>query len=122
MFVLVNRKFILGGGFMINPLMYALLLALIFLVGCSNQSILDYDDDDVAAIVNGEEITIRDLRFLYADEKVLDNIDGTVKARSVMQEAKQIGLDVSQEINEETEVKSDLPPKDTDDPARKSIR
>lgn len=68
------------------------------LAGCN--SISKYEDDDVAAIVRGEEITVGELRFLYADDKVLDNLDGTIKAKLAVQEAKRLNLDVSDKLQE----------------------
>lgn len=95
-------------------------IALIFAVGCTNIS--DYDDADIAAIVKGEEIKVGELRFLYPDEKVLDMIEGTVKLKLVMQEAKQMDMNVTDEINQKIEEGKNLPPKDTEDSPLQSIR
>jgi len=104
----------------IKFLKYPFFIILILVVGCTNQ--LNYNDDDIAAIVNGEEITIGELRFLYADEQVLDMIEGTVKFRLVEQEAKRMNLDVTDEINQEIEGRQDLPPKNAEDAIAKSTR
>ena len=74
------------------------LSCLMFLAGCN--SISKYEDDDVAAIVRGEEITVGELRFLFEDDKVLDNLDGTIKAKLVEQEVKRMNLDVSEKLQE----------------------
>lgn len=97
---------------MLKPLKYAFLIFFIFTVGCTD--ITRYNDDDIAAIVKGEEITIGELRFLYPDENVLERIEGTVKAELVIKEAKQMNLDVSEEIKETVELRGELPPKDVD--------
>lgn len=75
-----------------------LLSCLIFLGGCN--PISKYDDDDVAAIVRGEEITVGELRFLFADDKVLDYVDGHIKAKLAEQEVKRMNLDVSDKFDE----------------------
>ena len=48
-----------------------MLIFFIFLVGCSDS--LKYSDEEVAAIVRGEEITIGELRFLYPDNMSTGN-------------------------------------------------
>ncbi|MCT2534372.1 hypothetical protein NC661_15000 [Aquibacillus koreensis] len=78
--------------------MGVLLTGLIFIVGCNED--FDYENEEVAAIVRGEEITIGELRFLYPDKKALDNLDGTIKATLAIQEAKKMDLDVSEEMKE----------------------
>ncbi|WP_067724524.1 hypothetical protein [Oceanobacillus damuensis] len=81
-----------------------LICMMIFIVGCSDIS--DYDDYDVAAIVRGEEITVGDLRFLYPDDRILEYLDGTIKAKLAEQEVKELNLDVSQELKEIQDTKS----------------
>lgn len=95
---------------MIRYFTFIFLIAFIFVIGCSaDTDISDYDDADIVAIVNEEEITVKDLRLLYLDEKALDMIQGTVKARLVLQEAKKMNLDVSEEINQEIESRKTMP-------------
>lgn len=84
-------------------------------MGCSNS--FKYSDNEVAAIVKGEEITIGELRFLYPDHKVLDMIDGTVKAELVVQEAKKMNFDVSEEVKVMVEGFGSYPPSDHVDAA-----
>ena len=74
-----------------------ILIVTLLLAGCSNT--LPYNDEDVAAIVRGEEITIGELRFLYPDNFVLEMVEGTVKAELVMQEAKKMKIDVTEKVN-----------------------
>lgn len=75
-----------------------LFLWILLLNGCS--STLPYADDDVVAVVRGEEITIRDLRFLYPDDEVLDKIEYSIQERLVIQEAKRMNLDVTEQLEE----------------------
>lgn len=97
---------------------------LLVLVGCS--SISKYEDDDVAAVVRGEEITVGELRFLYSDDKVLENLDGMIKAKLAVQEAKRLNLDVSDKLQEIQETKSAAielyPPKDDNSEMAKERR
>ncbi|WP_432360038.1 hypothetical protein [Sporosarcina sp. UB5] len=99
-------------------------ICLIILAGCN--SISNYDDEDVAAIVRGEEITVGEMRFLYPDDKVLENLDGMIKARLAVQEAKRLNLDVSEKLQEIQETKSSVvehyPSKDDDSEMAKEMR
>ncbi|WP_096154166.1 MULTISPECIES: SurA N-terminal domain-containing protein [Bacillus] len=97
-----------------------IVIYLIFLTGCSDSP--KYNDEDVAAIVRGEEITIGELRFLYPDEKILSMIDGTIKATLIIQEAKKMNIDVSLEVKETIEALSDYPPDHIDTKTANSIR
>lgn len=93
---------------------------MIFLIGCnaSVSDISDFDDSDVAAIVNGEEITIGELRFLYNDDEILGNLDGTIKAKLAEQEVKKMNIDLSQKLEEIKDsygiTKNIYPPEDDD--------
>lgn len=95
-------------------------LGLLFIFGCSDS--FAYEDEEVAAVVRGEEITIGELRFLYPDDKVLNNIEGTAKAELIVQEAKKMNLDVSEEIEETVQAMGGYPPDDVDTSAAESIR
>lgn len=96
------------------------LFSIFFMIGCSES--FEYDDEEVAAIVRDEEITIGELRFLYPDDKVLNNIEGTVKAELIVQEAKKMNLDVSEEIEETVHAMGGYPPEDINTSAADSIR
>lgn len=99
---------------------YILLICFFIIVGCTNS--LDYKDEDIAAIVRGEEITIGELRFLYPDEKILSYIDGTVKAKLVIQKAKRLNIDVSKQVKQTIEAFGEYPPKSVDTSIGNSIR
>lgn len=90
------------------PLIIISLFLLASLVGCNskteNQSNLEeYKDNDVAAIVGDKEITIGDLRLLYRDEEVLENIEGSAKLELLKQEVKRMGVDVTDDIHSQKE-------------------
>lgn len=74
-----------------------ILLVCIFLAACQNVS--KYDEDDIAAIIRGEELTISELRFLYPDDMIFENLEGTVKGKLAMQEAREMKLDISEELS-----------------------
>jgi hypothetical protein len=80
---------------------------MLFIVGCNEGVISYYDDTEVAAIVRGEEITVGDLRFLYPDDRIIDYLDGTIKAKLAEQEVKGLNLHVSQELQEIKDTKSE---------------
>ncbi|MBD7983372.1 hypothetical protein H9649_02170 [Sporosarcina sp. Sa2YVA2] len=73
------------------------------LIGCGNTAapsgLEGYEDSDVAAIVRGKEITIGDLRFLYADEDVLTGIEAAAQTELMIQEAK------AKNVNDDLSVK-----------------
>lgn len=79
-------------------LQVSFLILFIFCAGCS--SVSTHDDNEAAAIVKGQEITIGDLRFLYPDDTALDYLDWLIKVELVKQirkfaesQAKQINKD-----------------------------
>lgn len=90
-----------------KPVYIFLLTSLLFLAGCTSAT-LEYEDDEIAAVVRGEEITIGDLRFLYPDKGLLDKIEPTAKARLVVQEAKRLEIELSEDEQEllNTDVKT----------------
>ena len=93
-------------------------------MGCSSSvqsRIKDYNDNDIAAIVKDKEITVGELRFLYPDEEVLENIEGTVKLELILQEAKRMNLDVSDNKDLQMETMLLLPLRDKEDPFGKSM-
>lgn len=94
-------RFIYGGDYLKRiPLFIIALSLIISLMGCGSNvhgSMKDYKNSDVAAIVGDKEITIGDLRFLYSDDDVLKNIEGIVKFELMLQEAKKMNLDVSED-------------------------
>lgn len=85
------------------PLIIIALSLLASLMGCNTNSddrsnLEGYKDNDVAAIVGDKEITIGDLRFLYLDEYVLENIEGSAKLELLKQEVERMGVDVTEDI------------------------
>jgi len=75
-----------------------LLICLFILSGCMNSAA--YKDEDVAAIVRGEEITVGYLRVLYPDDAIVEMIDEPVKAKLAEQEVKKRNIDVSKQVKE----------------------
>lgn len=103
-------------------LQFAVLILFIFLAGC--HSISNYDDNEAAAIVKGQEITIADLRFLYPDDTALDYLDWAIKVELVKQQVKDMDLNISDSLSNEENGDwfQELPPKNTKDEGGKSIR
>lgn len=73
-----------------------LLICLFILSGCMNSAA--YKDEDVAAIVRGEEITVGYLRFLYPDDAIKQMIDDAVIAKLAEQEVRKMNIDVSKQV------------------------
>ncbi|WP_153720734.1 hypothetical protein [Sporosarcina cascadiensis] len=96
------------------------LLLFILLSGCSN--ITKYDNDEPAAIVRGQEITVGELRLLYPDKQVLEYLDGAIKMELVKQEVEKLGLDISGHLDPEDNGFAVLPPADTVDPNGRQLR
>ncbi|AXH99835.1 hypothetical protein DV702_08855 [Sporosarcina sp. PTS2304] len=96
------------------------LFSLLILSGCS--SIAKYGNEEPAAIVNGEVITVYDLRLLFPDEKALSYLDGAIQMELAKQEVEKMGLDISKHLEEEEDWFSILPPEDADDENTKQIR
>ena len=99
------------------------IIALLIACGSNKKSnIKDYNDNDIAAIVGEKEITMGELRFLYSDKDILGNIDGYAKFELLLQEAKSLNLDVSDDINSQKEAMLMLSRGEEDDPFVKSTR
>lgn len=95
------------------------------LIGCGSNkqsNIKDYNDNDIAAIVGDKEDTIGELRFLYSDKDILENIDGYTKYELLFQKAKSLNLDVLDDINSQKEAMLTLSREDEDHPFVKSTR
>lgn len=69
------------------------------MAGCN--SVSKCDDNEAAAIVKGQEITIGDLRFLYPDDTALDYIDWAIEVELVKQEVEEMDLDISDNLSDE---------------------
>ncbi|GAQ19768.1 hypothetical protein OPHB3_3752 [Oceanobacillus picturae] len=97
-----------------------LICMMVLMVGCSEIS--GYDDNDVAATVRGNEITVGDLRFLYPDDTALDYLEGAISVELVKQEVKDMSLDISDNLSDNDVWFMELPPKNTKDEDGKQIR
>ena len=73
---------------------FTLFFCFIFIAGC--QDSFEYDDEEVAAIIRGEELTIGELRFLYPDDEIFENLEGTIKGKLAVQEAKEMQLTIKE--------------------------
>ncbi|SET74620.1 hypothetical protein SAMN05421676_107163 [Salinibacillus kushneri] len=99
-----------------------ILISISFVVGCSDST--KYDNDDVAAIVRGEEITVGDIRFFaeVKDEDLPEAIESKVRETVVIQEAKEMGIDVSDEVEETIEYFGQYPSENVDTDKANEIR
>lgn len=84
------------------------LLLTVLLMGCNSNTqsgIEGYEDTDIAAIVRGTEITIGDLRFMHADEDVLEMIESAAQVELIKQEVIRLGLgqDIPDKMAKHTE-------------------
>ncbi|GGK08292.1 hypothetical protein GCM10007063_33350 [Lentibacillus kapialis] len=107
---------------MLKVVQLSILIPFIFMVGCSGIS--KYDDNEAAAIVKGQEITVGDLRFLYPDDTALEYLDSAIEVELIKQEVKEMDLDISNNLNDEKnrDEFEKLPPKNTKDESGKQIR
>jgi len=97
-----------------------LLICLFILSGCMN--LAGYKDEDVAAIVRGEEISVGYLRFLYPDVAITEMIDGAVKAKLAEQEVKKMNIDISDKVKEVEESYGKYPQDELYSEGAQSIR
>lgn len=93
---------------------------IIFLISCSY--IAQYDDDEVVASVNDAEITVGELRFLFADKDALDYVESFVQIEVVKQEVQKRNLNISHYLQGEENTFQELPRADTDDEDEKQVR
>src|SRR5699024_10607071 len=76
-------------------LRFLLLIILIFIVSCSGN---DYNNDDVVAILNEEEILIEDILWQYPlDEDLEFVIESYLKQEVIMQKAESMGITVTED-------------------------
>lgn len=97
-----------------------LFICLLILSGCMNSTA--YTDEDVAAIVRGEEITVGYLRFLYPDDAIVEMIDGAVKAKLAEQEVEKMNIDISKQVKEIEESHGKYPQDEIHSAEAQSIR
>src|SRR5699024_7289333 len=97
-----------------------MLICLFILSGCMNSAA--YKDEDVAAIVRGEEITVGYLRILYPDDAIVEMIDEPIKAKLAEQEVKRRNIDVSKQVKEIEESYGKYPDDELHSTEAQSIR
>lgn len=99
---------------------FMLSICLFILSGCMNSSA--YKDEDVAAIVRGEEISVGSLRFLYPDEAIIEMVDEVVVAKLAEQEVKKMNIDITDKVEEEKQSYGKYPQKKLNSADTQSIR
>ncbi|WP_042143588.1 hypothetical protein [Paucisalibacillus sp. EB02] len=97
-----------------------LVICLFILSGCMDSA--SFNDEDIAAIVRGEEITIGYLRMLYPDEEIVSMMDEVVIAKLAEQEVKKMKVDASEHINKIVESYGQYPQEETQGAEAESIR
>ncbi|MDQ0350327.1 hypothetical protein J2R98_000130 [Alkalibacillus filiformis] len=105
-----------------QKLIYITILAsLVFIAGCSGSQ---YDLDDPAAVVKGEEITVGDVLFVYNadDDELPGAVDAYVTEYLIMQEAQNMGIDVSEEVEMHGQFLGGYPSEDVDTDQANQIR
>ncbi|QHS21772.1 hypothetical protein GWK91_01910 [Virgibacillus sp. MSP4-1] len=105
---------------MSKPIYYIVIIGFLFLAGCTNNQ--ESENEEIAAMVRGEEIPLEEMQFLYKNEQIPDKIEGTIKAKLAMQEVKKMGLDLSNKVQERMENLPELPPEDTSHSGTESER
>lgn len=88
-------------------------LVLLFLVGCSNQ----YNKEDVVAIVGDKEITVADVQLIYdlQDKELNEAVEDYVKEEVMVQEAKKMGINATDKIEELKAINSPFPQGQTEE-------
>src|SRR5690625_3127455 len=107
---------------MLKIVRIAIIMSFVLLVSCRPLS--SYDNHEIVALVNDEEITVGDLRLLYADQEALKYIDSLIITELVRQEVAKMDIDpklIEKEI-EAGKFFEKLPPKDTEDEDSKQVR
>lgn len=108
------------GVLMSKIFQFTVLIVFIFLAGCNGIS--NYNDNEAAAIVKGQEISVGELRFLYPNDTALDHLEWSIKVELVKQEVKDMNLDISDNLEGEDDWFREMPPKNTKDEGGKQIR
>lgn len=99
---------------------YTLSICLFILSGCMNSGL--GKNEDVAAIVRGEEITVGYLRLLYPDDAIKEIIDEVVKAKLAKQEVQKMRIDISEVVKDIEESYGEYPGDELDSAEALSIR
>ncbi|WP_407270211.1 hypothetical protein [Radiobacillus sp. PE A8.2] len=84
----------------------------IMFVSVSCSSSVAYDENDIAAIVRGKEITVRDIRLvaIFNNEELPQVVKHYVREEIMIQEAKQMGIELPKEVKEVISSDHSLPP------------
>ncbi len=93
-----------------------MLVCVLVIAGCSMK------DEDVAAVVRGEEVLVEEMRLLYPDDVLPEMVDEMVKAKLVEQEVKKMDIDISEKVSEVKESYGEYPPEDEQSAEAQSIR
>lgn len=96
--------------------MGSLLLIVLVITGCNKE------DENVAAVVRGEEILVEDMRLLYPDDVLPEMVDEMIKATLVEQEVKKMEIDISEKVSEIKESYGEYPSDDEQSAEAQSIR
>ncbi|WP_138420836.1 hypothetical protein [Aquibacillus sediminis] len=89
-----------------------IILISVIIAGCSNQ----YNNEEVIAVVDDKEITVADVRLFYnPEEKGLNEaVKDYVKEEIMVQEAKKMGINISEEVEELKAINSPFPQEQTE--------
>lgn len=93
-------------------------IVFLFVAGCTRG--IGYINEDIAAIVKGEEITVGELRLLYPDEEIEDRIEDYIKIKLVIQEVERMNISIPESSSQYKTI--NLPPKNYNDLISNSVR
>ncbi|GEN45420.1 hypothetical protein [Alkalibacillus haloalkaliphilus] len=98
-----------------------ILTSLILIAGCTGSQ---YELDDTAAVIKGEEITVGDVLFEFDvdDDELPYAVETYVVEYLVMQEAQDMGIDVSEEVEKHEQFFGAYPSEDVDTNQANEIR
>ncbi|WP_017185631.1 hypothetical protein [Alkalibacillus haloalkaliphilus] len=105
-----------------QKLIYTTILStLIFIAGCTGSQ---YDLDETAAVVKGEEITVGDVLFEFNvdDDELPHAVETYVVEYLVVQEAQDMGIDVSEEVEMHGQFLGAYPSEEVDTDQANQIR
>jgi hypothetical protein len=96
-------------------LLIALILLPTIIVGCTSQ----YDNEEVVAKVGDKEITYAEVKLIYnlEEQELFEAVESYVKEELMVQEAKEMGIDVSKEIEEQKALQTPFPLEQTEQQA-----
>jgi hypothetical protein len=93
----------------------AVILVSTIIAGCTKK----YDHDEVVAKVGDKEITYADVKLIYdlEEQELLEAVESYVKEEIMVQEAKEMGIDVSKELEEQKALNTPFPLEQTEQQA-----